>query len=74
MNNAKNVNYRSTSYGVMVAVECPKCKSRGAHSLQSPQPVCHICGMATLMFPASNTGIECTWEDAIVYSNSSLQK
>lgn len=41
-------------------VICPKCDHSGANSL-GYQPKCHLCG--TLMEPASNNKIECTWQE-----------
>lgn len=68
MMTASKVNYREHADGVIhVRVICPKCNHGGGHPLHMNQPYCHICDDKTLMAPASNFSIECTWEEARDY-------
>lgn len=63
----KDVNYGDRYDGISVKVMCPKCGAGGATWLNNSQPKCHVCKYTTLMEPASNNKIECTWSEAQAY-------
>jgi hypothetical protein len=60
-----NVNRTVFHDGIRIRVMCPECNAGGAHYLEMAQPKCHVCEYSVLMEPASNTRIECTWEEAV---------
>ncbi len=64
----KNANYNLQYDGMRIRVMCSKCEAGGVHYLSMNQPKCHICKDGTLMFPSSNTKIECSWDEARKYS------
>ena len=72
---ARNANYKN--YGnpdSSVRVICPDCGSGGSHPLSWSQPLCHLCDYKVLMCPASNSEIECTWEEAKEFNNARYRK
>ena len=64
---AKFANYSEQPEGIRVRVMCPKCGSGGAQTLSSCQPKCHVCADGTLMAPAGNAYVVCTWSEAQQY-------
>ena len=67
LSGARFANYSEQPEGIRVRVMCPKCDAGGAHLLASYQPKCHICLDGTLMKPAGNTYVVCTWSEARQY-------
>lgn len=48
-----------------VRVMCPVCNTSGGTWLYAYQPKCHVCVEPTLMEPANNSEIVCTWQEAV---------
>lgn len=46
-----------------IRVMCPKCGIGGGQYVNGYHPKCYICDDGTLMHPASNDKVECTWDE-----------
>ena len=66
---ARYANYSDQPEGIRVRVMCPSCGAGGAQTLSRVQPKCHICSEDTLMEPACNDHIVCTWREARQYKD-----